>query len=146
MSDHPNVETVKLMMEAIFSQDNDTLAKIVTDDFVFHFRAPHPRSRHHRHPTRVVSPARANQEPHHVCLRRCGPQPAHPGRLAAPSGRSGPAGGVARHPPATTSRGTTRRTSSIASRSSVRFSFRIANSALIVPACNARVRYGSASA
>lgn len=109
MSDHPNVETVKLMMEAIFSQDNDTLAKIFTDDFVFHFRAPHPRSRHHRHPTRVVSPARANQEPHHVCLRRCGPQPAHPGRLAAPSGRSGPAGGVARHPPATTSRGTTDR-------------------------------------
>ncbi len=57
MSDHPNVETVKLMMEAIFSQDHATLAKIFTDDFVFHFRAPYPRSRHHRHPTRVVSPA-----------------------------------------------------------------------------------------
>jgi ketosteroid isomerase-like protein len=41
-TDHPNVATVNRMTTAIFEQDHDTLAKIFTDDLVFHFRAPHP--------------------------------------------------------------------------------------------------------
>ena len=45
---HPNVETVNRMTEAIFSQDHDTLAKIFTDDLVFHFRGgPHPMTGDH---------------------------------------------------------------------------------------------------
>jgi ketosteroid isomerase-like protein len=40
MSNHPHVETVNRMTEAIFSQDHDTLAAIFTDDFVFHHRSP----------------------------------------------------------------------------------------------------------
>jgi len=47
MSDHPNVETVNRMTEAIFDQDHDTLAKIFTDDLVFHFRGPHPMAGDH---------------------------------------------------------------------------------------------------
>jgi hypothetical protein len=38
--DHPNVDTVNRMTEAIFNQDHDTLAKIFTDDLVFHLRGP----------------------------------------------------------------------------------------------------------
>jgi ketosteroid isomerase-like protein len=41
MSNHPNVETVSRMTRAVFDQDHDTLAKIFTDDLVFHFRGPH---------------------------------------------------------------------------------------------------------
>src|SRR5262245_53476189 len=41
-SDHPNVDTVNRMTEAIFGQDHDTLAKIFTDDLVFHLRGAHP--------------------------------------------------------------------------------------------------------
>ncbi len=41
-NDHPNVETVNGMTEAIFTQDHDTLAKLFTDDFVFHLRGPDP--------------------------------------------------------------------------------------------------------
>jgi ketosteroid isomerase-like protein len=47
MSDHPNVHTVNAMTKAIFDQDHDALAKIFTDDFVFHLRAPHPMSGDH---------------------------------------------------------------------------------------------------
>ncbi len=39
-NDHPNVETINRMTPAIFKQDHDTLAKIFTDDFVFHLRGP----------------------------------------------------------------------------------------------------------
>jgi ketosteroid isomerase-like protein len=46
-SDHPNVETVNRMTEAIFNQDHDTLAKIFTDDMVFHLRGPHPMAGDH---------------------------------------------------------------------------------------------------
>jgi ketosteroid isomerase-like protein len=46
-SDHPNVETVNRMTEAIFNQDHDTLVKIFTDDFVFHLRGPHPMTGDH---------------------------------------------------------------------------------------------------
>jgi ketosteroid isomerase-like protein len=42
MHDHPNVDTVKRMTNAIFDQDHDTLAKIFTDDAVFHLRGPDP--------------------------------------------------------------------------------------------------------
>ena len=47
MSDHPNVETVNSMTEAIFSQDHDALAKIFTDDLVFHLRGPDPMAGDH---------------------------------------------------------------------------------------------------
>lgn len=46
-SDHPNIDTVNRMTEAIFAQDHDTLAKIFTDDMVFHFRGPHPMAGDH---------------------------------------------------------------------------------------------------
>ncbi len=46
-SDHPNVDTVTAMTKAIFDQDHDTLAKIFTDDLVFHFRGPHPMAGDH---------------------------------------------------------------------------------------------------
>ena len=38
------------MTTAIFDQDHDTLAKIFTDDLVFHFRGPHD---HDRRPLRA---------------------------------------------------------------------------------------------
>jgi ketosteroid isomerase-like protein len=47
MSDHPNVKTVNSMTEAIFSQDHDALAKIFTDDLVFHLRGPDPMAGDH---------------------------------------------------------------------------------------------------
>ena len=47
MSDHPNVDTVNRMTEAIFTQDHDTLAKIFSDDFVFHLRGPDPMAGDH---------------------------------------------------------------------------------------------------
>ena len=46
-TDHPNVKTVSSMTEAIFNQDHDALAKIFTDDLVFHFRAAHPMAGDH---------------------------------------------------------------------------------------------------
>ena len=51
MSDHPNVETVNEMTTAIFNQDHDALAKIFTDDLVFHLRGPDP--------WRAITPASA---------------------------------------------------------------------------------------
>ena len=47
-SNHPNVETVHRMTEAIFDQDHDTLAKIFTDDLVFHLRGPDPMAGDHQ--------------------------------------------------------------------------------------------------
>jgi ketosteroid isomerase-like protein len=47
MSDHPNVDTVNRMTDAIFTQDHDTLAKIFSDDFVFHLRGPDPMAGDH---------------------------------------------------------------------------------------------------
>ena len=44
---HPNVDTVNSMTAAIFDQDHDALAKIFTDDLVFHFRGPHPAAGDH---------------------------------------------------------------------------------------------------
>jgi ketosteroid isomerase-like protein len=44
---HSNVETVNRVAPAVFEQDHDTLAKIFTDDFVFHFRGPHPLAGDH---------------------------------------------------------------------------------------------------
>jgi ketosteroid isomerase-like protein len=46
-NDHPNVETVNRMTEAIFSQDHDTLAKVFLDDLVFHLRGPGPMAGDH---------------------------------------------------------------------------------------------------
>lgn len=47
MNEHPNTKTVNNMTEAIFTQDHDTLAKIFTDDLVFHLRGPHPMAGDH---------------------------------------------------------------------------------------------------
>jgi hypothetical protein len=47
VSDHPNVTIVNEMTKAIFNQDHDTLAKIFTDDLVFHLRGPHPMAGDH---------------------------------------------------------------------------------------------------
>jgi ketosteroid isomerase-like protein len=46
-TDHPNVQTVRAMTEAIFGQDHDALTRIFTDDLVFHFRAPRPLAGDH---------------------------------------------------------------------------------------------------
>ena len=46
-TDHANVETVNRMTEAIFTQDHDTLAKLFTDDIVFHLRGPDPMAGDH---------------------------------------------------------------------------------------------------
>lgn len=40
MSNHANVDTVNRMTKAVFDQDHDTLAKLFTDDLVFHIRGP----------------------------------------------------------------------------------------------------------
>lgn len=40
MSDHPNVTAVNRMTPAIFSQDRDALASILTEDLSFHMRGP----------------------------------------------------------------------------------------------------------
>ena len=45
--DHANVDTVNRMTDAILAQDHDTLAKLFTDDLVFHFRGPHPAAGDH---------------------------------------------------------------------------------------------------
>ena len=47
MSDHPNVKIVNEMTTAIFEQDHDALARIFTDDFVFHLRGPDPMAGDH---------------------------------------------------------------------------------------------------
>ena len=48
MSDqHPNVKTIEAMTSAIFDQDHDALAKIFTDDLVFHLRGPVPSAGDH---------------------------------------------------------------------------------------------------
>jgi ketosteroid isomerase-like protein len=39
MTEHPNVATIDRMTKAIFEQDHAALTSILTDDFVFHFRA-----------------------------------------------------------------------------------------------------------
>ena len=46
-NDHANVETINRMTAAIFAQDHDALAKLFTDDLVFHFRGPHPAAGDH---------------------------------------------------------------------------------------------------
>jgi len=46
-TDHPNVGIVLSMTDAVFSQDHDALAKIFTDDLVFHLRGPHPMAGDH---------------------------------------------------------------------------------------------------
>lgn len=46
-SEHPNVDRVNRMTEAVFDQDHDTLAKVFSDDFVFHLRGPDPMAGDH---------------------------------------------------------------------------------------------------
>ena len=46
-TDHPNVQVINAMTDAVFSQDHDALATIFTDDLVFHFRGPHPMAGDH---------------------------------------------------------------------------------------------------
>ena len=47
MSDHPNAKIVNEMTSAIVAQDHDALAKIFTDDMVFHLRGPDPMAGDH---------------------------------------------------------------------------------------------------
>jgi ketosteroid isomerase-like protein len=47
MSDHPNVTIVNEMTTAIFEQDHAALAKIFSDDLVFHLRGPDPMAGDH---------------------------------------------------------------------------------------------------
>lgn len=47
MSNHPNVSKVNDMTKAVFAQDHDALAKIFTDDLVFHLRGAHPMAGDH---------------------------------------------------------------------------------------------------
>ena len=47
MSDHRNVQIVNDMTAAIFDQDHDTLAKVFTDDLVFHLRGPYAMAGNH---------------------------------------------------------------------------------------------------
>ena len=47
MSDHRNAEIVNEMTSAIVEQDHDALAKIFTDDMVFHLRGPDPMAGDH---------------------------------------------------------------------------------------------------
>jgi ketosteroid isomerase-like protein len=47
-TDHPTVQIVRSMTDAVFSQDHDALARIFTDDLVFHFRGPHPMAGDHQ--------------------------------------------------------------------------------------------------
>jgi ketosteroid isomerase-like protein len=47
MTERPNVATVNHMSKAIFAQDHDALARIFTDDLVFHLRGPHPMAGEH---------------------------------------------------------------------------------------------------
>jgi hypothetical protein len=47
MSEHPNVKVVNQMTSAIFEQDHGALAKIFTDDAVFHLRGPDPMAGDH---------------------------------------------------------------------------------------------------
>jgi ketosteroid isomerase-like protein len=46
-NEHTHVETVNRMTDAVFNQDHDTLAKIFTDDLVFHLRGPDPMAGDH---------------------------------------------------------------------------------------------------
>ncbi|HEX9258323.1 MAG TPA: nuclear transport factor 2 family protein [Acidimicrobiales bacterium] len=46
-SEHPNVKIVNDMTKGILDQDHDALAKIFTDDMVFHLRGPHPMAGDH---------------------------------------------------------------------------------------------------
>ena len=46
-TDHPHVETISRMTQAIFDQDHDTLARTFTDDLVFHLRGPAPMQGDH---------------------------------------------------------------------------------------------------
>lgn len=48
MSDQSNVKTVNEMTSAIFAQDHDALAKIFTDNMVFHLRGPDPMAGDHK--------------------------------------------------------------------------------------------------
>lgn len=47
MSTHPNVATINAMTEAVFDQDAAALARIFTDDVVFHVRGPVPNAGDH---------------------------------------------------------------------------------------------------
>ena len=48
MSEHPNVTTVNNMTAAVMAQDHDALAKIFSDDLVFHLRGPVPAAGDHQ--------------------------------------------------------------------------------------------------
>ena len=47
MSEHPNVTTVNRMAEAISTQDQATLAEVLSPDLKFHLRGPYPKAGDH---------------------------------------------------------------------------------------------------
>jgi ketosteroid isomerase-like protein len=47
MSEHQNVKVINRMTKAVFENDRDTLAKLFTDDMVFHVRGPLARPGDH---------------------------------------------------------------------------------------------------
>lgn len=46
-NEHANVQTVDRMTTAVFDQDHDTLAKIFSDDLMFHLRGPYAMAGDH---------------------------------------------------------------------------------------------------
>lgn len=48
MTEHANVRTVNEMTTAIVEQNHDTLAKVFTDDLVFHLRGPYSLAGDHQ--------------------------------------------------------------------------------------------------
>jgi ketosteroid isomerase-like protein len=48
MTDHPNVQAVNSMTQAIFQQDRDALARLFTDDMTLHVRGPWDQTGDHK--------------------------------------------------------------------------------------------------
>ena len=47
MSEHPNVQVINRMTQAVFENDRDTLGQVFTEDLAFHVRGPLPRAGDH---------------------------------------------------------------------------------------------------
>ena len=47
MSEHPNVQTINRMTQAVFENDRGTLSTLFTPDMTFHVRGPLPRPGDH---------------------------------------------------------------------------------------------------
>lgn len=47
MSEHPNVNVINQMTQAVFENDRETLVNLFTEDMTFHVRGPLPRPGDH---------------------------------------------------------------------------------------------------